>query len=162
MFLFELLLYLILFIASIRIVAAKGSLQVLFFYPEPVQKRVYELGLADEQTVKKRKKGFFMGLMAVVVLFPIICIGLINKITNFKTAYLQALLFLEVMNWFDGIFIDLLWVGKSKFWLIPQAADLEYVKSLTCVFKERLMMSIVYVFAALLLAWIAVWLGKLL
>jgi FtsH-binding integral membrane protein len=112
-FLFELLLYLILFIASIRIVAANNPLQALFFYPKPIQERVYELGLTEETTVKKRKKVFFMGLMVIVVLFPIVCIGLINQMSDFKTSYLQALLFLEVINWFDGIFCRLA-LGRQK------------------------------------------------
>ena len=41
-----------------------------------------------------------------------------NHVTDFKTAYLQAYLFLVVMNWFDGIIIDRLRVGHSKIWAI--------------------------------------------
>ena len=37
---------------------------------------------------------------------------------DFKTAYLQACLFLVAMNWFDGIVIDRLWVEHSRIWHI--------------------------------------------
>ena len=43
---------------------------------------------------------------------------------SFLPAYLQALLFPEVMNWYDGIVVDRLWVGHSRFWIIPGTEDL--------------------------------------
>ena len=42
--------------------------------------------------------------------------------------YLQALLFLKVVNWFDGIVMNRLWVGHSRFWNTPGAEDLPFVK----------------------------------
>ena len=56
---------------------------------------------------------------------------------DFKTAYLQAVLFLEVVNWFDGIVIDRLWVGHSKFWVIPGTEDLPFVKPWKVVLTKR-------------------------
>lgn len=56
----------------------------------------------------------FLLLLAALLLI----IGLWNGVSEFKTAYWQGLLFLEGMNWFDGIIIDRLWVGHSKFWVI--------------------------------------------
>ena len=48
----------------------------------------------------------------------LLIIGLWNGIHDFRPAYFQALLFLEVMNWFDGsglIFPDMLTVvGKNN------------------------------------------------
>ncbi len=56
---------------------------------------------------------------------------------DFKTAYLQALLFLEVVNWFDGIVLDRLWVSHSKFWVIPGTEDLPFVKPWKTVLVKR-------------------------
>ncbi len=38
-------------------------------------------------------------------------------------------MFLEVMNWYDGIVIDKIWVGYSKFWLLPGCEDIPYVQT---------------------------------
>ena len=53
---------------------------------------------------------FLLVMLAALLLI----IGLWNGIHDFRPAYCQALLFLEVMNWFDGIVIDRLWVGHSR------------------------------------------------
>lgn len=59
----------------------------------------------------------------------ILIISAWNHVTDLKTAYLQACLFLVVMNWFDGIVIDRLWVGHSKIWQIDGMEGIPYVKS---------------------------------
>lgn len=41
----------------------------------------------------------------------ILIIGLWNRALDFRSAYLQSLLFFEVMNWYDGIVIDKVWFG---------------------------------------------------
>ena len=53
----------------------------------------------------------------------------VNWIRSFWPAYLQALLFLEAMNWYDGIVIDRLRVGHSRFWVIPGTEDLPFVQT---------------------------------
>ncbi len=70
-------------------------------------------------------------MLAALVLIT----GVWNRISDFKTAYLQALLFLEVMNVYDGIVIDKIWVGYSKFWLLPGCEDIPYVQTWGQVFK---------------------------
>lgn len=56
-------------------------------------------------------------------------IGCWNGVRDFKSAYWQAALFLEVMNWYDGIVIDKLWVGHSKFWILPGTEDIPFVQT---------------------------------
>lgn len=51
-----------------------------------------------------------------------------NHVTGFKTAYLQSYLFLVVMNWFDGIVLDRLWVGHGKVWVIECKEGIPYIK----------------------------------
>ncbi len=56
-------------------------------------------------------------------------IGMWNRVSDFKTAYIQALIFLEVMNIYDGVVIDKLWVGHSRFWVIPGLEDMQFVQT---------------------------------
>ena len=39
----------------------------------------------------------------VMLISLVLILGLWNRVEDLKTAYLQALLFLEVMNWYDGL-----------------------------------------------------------
>lgn len=50
-------------------------------------------------------------------------ISLWNHVKDFKTAYIQSCFFLIVMNWFDGIVVDELWVGHSKIWIVKGMED---------------------------------------
>lgn len=83
---------------------------------------------------------FYLVMLTVLLLI----IGLWNRIDSFKTAYLQALLFLEVMNWYDGIVIDRLWVGHSKFWIILGTEDLPFVQTWKQVLKKRCILSLIW------------------
>lgn len=72
-------------------------------------------------------------------------IGFWNRVTNFKTAYLQSPLFLEVMNWYDGIVIDKVWVGHSKFWVLPGTEDIPFVQTWNQVLKKRCVLTLIWV-----------------
>ncbi len=160
MFGIQILIDLIFFTAAIAAAVQNGPVGGLFFYPEPVQKRVLELGLTNAATVRRRKKRFFIALMMGIVALPILFIGLWNRVTDFRTAYWQALILLEVMNWYDGIVIDRLWVGHSKFWVIRGAEDLPYTKSVKIVLIERGIMTLVYLPVAAVIAELAVLVGR--
>lgn len=57
--------------------------------------------------------------------------------------YFYALLFLEVMNWYDGIVIDEVWARYSKFWLLPGCEDMPYVQTIRQILKKRLFLTII-------------------
>ncbi len=76
---------------------------------------------------------------------------------DFKTAYWQSLLFLEVMNWYDGIVIDRLWVGHSKFWVLPGTEDLPFVPAWPQVLKKRGRATLVWLVGAAVVAALVVW-----
>lgn len=65
----------------------------------------------------------------VMLLALILMIGLWNQFSNFKAAYVQTLLFLEGMNWYDGIVIDKGWVRHSGFWILPAMEDLPFAQT---------------------------------
>jgi hypothetical protein len=79
-----------------------------------------------------------------------------NRVFDFKTAYLQALLFLEVMNIYDGIVIDKLWVGHSKFWILKGTEDIPFVQTWAQVLKKRSFLALIWVVGALIVAGLVV------
>ena len=129
MLILQLCLYCALFSAMVALAVRDGAVNALYFYPKPVQERAFSIGLADREiTVQKRNR--FMALFYLVMLGALLLIiGVWNGVRDFQTAYLQALLFLEVMNWFDGVVIDRLWVGHSKFWVLPGTEDIPFVQT---------------------------------
>ena len=154
-FTIQILLYLAFFTLAIWLVVRNGPLGGLFFYPKPVQERVYELGLADRDTVSKSRKVCFSLLLIGCAVLPVLFIGLWSRVGDFKTAFWQALILLEIMNWYDGIVIDVLWAQHTKFWIIPEVKDLKIGKEWGFILKERLIMTVVYIPIATLLGWLA-------
>lgn len=117
----------------------------IFFYPKEVQRRIFELGLTTKEEAKRRKVIFFTILVIGIAVLPVIFIGVWSNISDFKTAFIQAVIFLEAMNLYDGIVVDEIWVRFSKFWIIKGAEDISHVKKLPFVLAERLIMSAVYI-----------------
>lgn len=148
MLIFQLCLYCALFTAIVALAVRGGAVNGLFFYPKPVQERAYAIGLADRAVITKRKK-WFMALFYLVMLGALLLIiGGWNGVREFKAAYVQALLFLEVMNWFDGVVIDRLWVGHSKFWVLPGTEDLPFVQTWGQVLKKRGILTLIWAVGA--------------
>ena len=95
------------------------------------------------------------------LLVLILIIAVWNHVTDFKTAYIQTVLFLVVMNWFDGIIIDRIWVGHSKIWKIEGMEGVPYVKSRKTIFTRRGLGTVLYLIIALAVAGIIVLIGKI-
>ena len=155
MIVWQLILYCLLFTAMVKIAVGNNALNGLYFYPKPYQERVYELKLTDRETVAKKSKVFMTAFFAVMLIALLLVIGLWNRCRAFFPAYLQALLFLEVMNWYDGIVIDRLWVGHSRFWEIP-GVDLPYVQPWPQVLKKRGILTLIWVAGAAIVAGLVV------
>ena len=156
LFAFQILIYLIFFTASIKLLVLNDPVRGIFFYPKEVQRRIFELGLATKEEAKRRKVIFFTILVIGIAVLPVIFIGVWSNISDFKTAFIQAVIFLEAMNLYDGIVVDEIWVRFSKFWIITGAEDISHVKKLPFVLAERLIMSAVYIPVAAGLAKLAV------
>lgn len=162
MLLIQLGLYCLLFALLVKCAAGNSGLNALYFYPKEYIDEAHRRGLADKTAVMKKGKHFMIpfciGMLAALI--AILCVW--NRVSDFKTAYLQAYLFLVVMNWFDGIVIDRLWVGHSKLWVIPGMEGIPYVKPWKTVLTKRGLATVMYLVIALVPAGIAVLLGKLL
>ena len=155
MIVFQLFLYCALFTLMVKIGVGDNALNGLYFYPKPVQEKVYELGLTDRETVAKKRKRFMISFFAVMAVSLVLIIGVWNRVHHFSHAYLQALLFLEVMNWYDGIVIDRLWVGHSRFWVIPGTEEIPFVQTWPQVLKKRGILTLIWIIGAAVIAGIA-------
>ena len=61
----QLILFCALFTLMVKIGVGSSALNGLYFYPEPVQEKVYELGLTDRETVARKRKRFMIAFFAV-------------------------------------------------------------------------------------------------
>ena len=152
----QLVLYCALFTLMVKLGVGSNALNGLYFYPKPVQERVYQLGLTDRETVARKRKRFMAAFFLVMLAALLLIIGLWNGIRSFWPAYLQALLFLEAMNWYDGIVIDRLWVGHSRFWIIPGTEDIPFVQNWRQVLKKRGILTLIWVAGAAIVAGVVV------
>ncbi len=132
-----------LFTLMVKYAVRGGAIDGLFFYPKQVQDRAIEIGLTDRETMDRKRKAFMPLFFAVMTSALILIIAVINRVDDLKTAYLQSLLFLEVMNRHDGIVIDKIWVGYDRFWLLPGTEDLPYVQTWKQVLKKRSILSLI-------------------
>ncbi len=156
MIILQLFLFCALFALMVKLAVRNDALNALYFYPKPVQERVYTLGLTDRETVARKRKQFMIPFMIVILCALLLVIGLWNGIHDFRPAYFQALLFLEVMNWFDGIVIDRLWVGHSKLWIIPGTEDIPFVQTWKQVFRKRMILTFIWIVGAAIVAGLVV------
>ena len=152
MILFQLILFCLLFISMVKFGVRDGAINEIYFYPKPVQERAVAIGLTDWATIRRKKRRFMIPFLLILLVALLLIIGLWNGVSDFKTAYWQALLFLEVMNWFDGIVIDRLWVGHSKLWIIPGTEDLPFVQTWPQVLKKRGLLTVIWIVGAALVA----------
>ncbi|WP_330393229.1 hypothetical protein [Butyrivibrio hungatei] len=135
-----------------------GAIDGLYFYPKAVQERAIDIGLITKETMQKKRKVFMTEFYIVMLTALVLIIGLWNRVSDFKTAYLQALLFLEVMNIYDGIVIDKIWVGHSRFWILPGCEDIPYVQTWGQVLKKRSLLAMIWIAGAAIVAGIVVFL----
>ena len=156
MIVIQLILYCALFTLMVKLGVGDNALNGLYFYPKAVQEKVYALGLTDRETVGRKRKRFMIAFFAIMAAALVLIIRAWNGIHTFRAAYWQALLFLEVMNWYDGIVIDRLWVGHSAFWVIPGTEDIPFVQTWPQVLKKRGILTAVWVVGAAVVAGIAI------
>ena len=148
MIILQLLLFCGLFTLMVKLAVGTNALNGLYFYPKPVQEKAFALGLTDRETVARKRKRFMVPFFLVMLVALVLIVGIWNGVRSFLPAYFQALLFLEVMNWYDGIVIDRLWVGHSRFWVIPGTKDVPFVQTWPQVLKKRGILTIIWVAGA--------------
>lgn len=161
MLLLQNVLYCLLFILLVKCAVRNNGMNCLYFYPKEYIEEADRRGLADKGAVMKRGKRFMIPFCIFIFVVLILIIALWNHVTDFKTAYLQAYLFLVVMNWFDGIVLDRIWVAHSKVWVIEGMDGVPYIKPWKSVLIKRGAATIMYLVIALVVAGIVVLIGKI-
>lgn len=156
MIVLQLILFCALFTMMVKLAVGSSALNGLYFYPKPIQEKVYALGLTNRETVARKRKYFMIPFFLVMLSALVLIIGLWNGVRRFWPAYWQALLFLEVMNWYDGIVIDRLWVGHSRFWIIPGTEEIPFVQTWPQVMKKRGILTLIWIVGAAVVAGIVV------
>jgi hypothetical protein len=156
--LIQMVLFCLFFTAMVMYAVRGGAIDGLYFYPKAVQERAIHIGLITKETMQKKRKVFMTEFYIVMLTALVLIIGLWNRVSDFKTAYLQALLFLEVMNIYDGIVIDKIWVGHSRFWILPGCEDIPYVQTWGQVLKKRSLLAMIWIAVAAIVAGIVVFL----
>ncbi len=156
MIILQLILFCALFTLMVKNAVGNNALNGLYFYPKPIREKVYELGLTDRETVSGKRKRFMILFFLVMLVALVLIIGLWNGVNTFRQAYLQALLFLTFMNWYDGIVIDKLWVGYSSFLILPGCEDIPHVQTWKQVLKKRTILTLIWVIGAAIVAGIVV------
>lgn len=157
----QLVLYCALFTAMVKFAVRGGAIDGLYFYPKAVQDRAIEIGLTDRLTMDRKRKRFMTLFYIVMLAALILIVALWNRVRGFTAAYLQALLFLEGMNIYDGVVIDKLWVGHSGFWLLPGCEDLPYVQTWAQVLRKRGFLALIWVAGAAIVAGIIALIGRM-
>ena len=158
MILLELVLY-CLFFLLVKGAARNSGRNCLYFYSKEYLDEAQKRGIADKESTMKKGKRFMISFCIVMFVVLVLIFSVWNHVTDFKTAYLQAYLFLVVMNWFDGIIIDRLWVGHSKIWAIEGMEGVPYLKSWKTIFVRRTAGTVLYLLIALVVAGIVVLIG---
>lgn len=152
-------LFCLLFISLVKCAARNNGLNCLYFYPKEYIEEAHKRGLADKDATMKKGKRFMIPFCIVMLVVLILIIAVWNHVTDFKTAYLQTVLFLVVMNWFDGIVLDKLWVGHSKIWLIEGMEGVNYTDPWKKILIKRGLATIMYLVLAFAVAGLIVLIG---
>lgn len=118
MFVLQNILYCLLYFLLVKCTVRNNGLNCLYFYPPEFIEEAQKRGIADKDSTMKRGKKFMIPFCMIIFLILVSVIAFWNHVTDFKTAFVQAYIFLVVVNWFDGIVMDRLWVGHSKIWAI--------------------------------------------
>lgn len=123
LFCLQIALYCLLFFLLVKCAVKNDGRNCLYFYPTAYIDEAQRRGLAEHGDVMRRGKRFMI---------------------PFRAAYAQTAVFLVVMNWFDGIIIDRLWVGRSKIWRIEGMEGVPYVKPWKTVLIKRGLGTVLY------------------
>ena len=160
MLLLQIILFCLLYISMVKYAAGNSGLNCLYFYPEEYIEEAQKRGIADKEATMKKGKHFMIPFCVIILIALILIISVWNHVTDFKTAYIQAVIFLVIVNWFDGIVIAQLWVGHSKLWMIEGMEGVPYTKPWGYMIKRRILASIMYLGVAVIVAAIVVLIGK--
>lgn len=101
-----------------------GAVGMVHLYDKKVQNRCVVMGLTSREKIKKRAKNFKIGGIIVYVAYSLAFVYAVNGARGFLQGFLQMLILFSVCNVIDRIFVDEIWVCRTKSWIIPGTEDL--------------------------------------
>lgn len=107
-------------VAGIR----NGAVGMVHLYSREVQERCIKLGLTTDTAIKRNSAKFKALCVPGYIAYVLVCVYAVNGARGFISGFWQMLVILSVMNLIDRIFVDGLWVGRTKAWIIPGTEDL--------------------------------------
>lgn len=115
---------------------ANGPAGGVYFYEKEVQDRVVELGLSTKEKIKRDYAVAGACLFVPLLFFVPVMVYFINGARGFRDSFIQILIIFLIDGFFDRIYIDWFWVGKTKAWIIPGTEDLmPYISKKTLIRK---------------------------
>ena len=126
------------FIVLISCVAgiANGPVNMVSLYEKEVQERVVELGLITKEKIRKNAMYFMIFGMIPFFAFILYAVYGINETRGFMNGFKELCVLLLMEGFFDRLFIDYWWVGKTKAWIIEGTEDLmPYIYGKTLIVK---------------------------
>ena len=138
---------------------ANGPVGLVTLYEKNVQNRVVELGLTTKARIKRNTIYTSLALFLPVLFLVPFMVYSVNGAKTFEEGFWQMSIIFWIMGFFDRLFIDWYWVGKTKAWFIPGTEDLmPYIPVKT---RIRKWFSTIFVFPAYaaLVAWIMMYVG---
>lgn len=151
----------LLYLALVKCAVRDSGRNCLYFYPDAYLNEAQKRGIADKTEELRKGKRFMTFFCLVIFAVLVAIIAGWNGVKDFKTASFETYLFLVVMNWFDGLVIDLLWVGHSKIWRIEGMEGVPYVKPWRTVYTKRSAATALYLLVAAAVGGIVVLIGKI-
>lgn len=148
----QIVLYCLLYLLLVKCAVRNSGRNCLYFYPKEYIAEAQRRGIADKDEVMKKGKRFMIPFCVIIFAVLVVIVAVWNRVTDFKTAFIQSYIFLVAMNWFDGIVIDRLWVGHSKIWAVEGMEGIAYVKPWKTVLVKRGAATVLYLIVALALA----------
>ena len=103
---------------------ASGPAAMVSFYEKDVQRRVVDLGLATEESVKKAGTLSMLAVFLPQLTVVPALVWLYNGVNGFWDGFLQLAGIYLIAGLFDRLFIDEWWVCRTKVWIIPGTEDL--------------------------------------
>ena len=162
MLVLQIVLYCLLFFLLVKCAVRDDGRNCLYFYPAEYINEAQKRGLADKEAIMAKGKRFMIPFCIVMLLVvPLLIVAVWNRAADFKTAYIQSVLLFVVMNWFDGVVMDRFWVAHSRIWVIEGMEGVPYVKPWKTVLVKRSLATVLYLILALVIAGLAVLIGKL-
>ncbi len=103
---------------------SNGVEGMVCLYEKDVQERTVELGLTTKERIKRNHSISALFLFIPTLFGVPAAVYLINGAHGFFEGFWQMTAIYMIMTLFDRIFIDIVWVGHTKAWIIPGTEDL--------------------------------------